>query len=105
MTPGKVYMFAEHRPAAIATIAILALALVAMLLLSRVIKRREAARAAAAELVARPAIQTERLQRATSSSMPQDVQERLRFLTAGMDRVLGDAPSNGNGKSKVTAAS
>src|SRR5918912_2920493 len=98
MTPGKVHMVAAPGPVVIATIAILVLALVATLVLSRVIKRREAARAAAAALLARPAIQAERMQRVLSSDAPQDVQERLRFLTAGIDRALGTAPLNGSGK-------
>src|SRR5256714_10383544 len=95
---SPVTMFAEPRPVTIATIAILALALVATLALSRVIKRREAARAAAAALVPRPAIQAERLQRAISPAVPQDVQERLRFLTTGIDRAPGHAPLNGGGQ-------
>jgi hypothetical protein len=98
-----VSMFAEPRPVTIATIAILALALVATLVLSRVIKRREAARAAAAALVARPAIQAERVQRAISPTVPQDVQERLRFLTTGIDRAPGPAPLNGSGQGTAAA--
>src|ERR671939_691433 len=98
MTPGKVHLVAAPGPMVIATIAILVLALVATLVLSRVIKRREAARAAAAALLARPAIQAERLQRALSSNVPRDVQERLRFLTVSIDRALGHAPLNGGGQ-------
>src|ERR671939_1349618 len=98
MTPGKVHMVAAPGPVVIATIAILVLALVATLVLSRVIKRREAARAAAAALLARPAIQAERMQRVLSSDAPQDVRERLRFLTAGSDPAPGTAPLNGSGK-------
>src|SRR5919198_1116787 len=103
MTPGKVHLVAAPGPVVIATIAILVLAVVATLVLSRVIKRREAARAAAAELVARPAIEAERLQRAISSDVPQDVQERLRFLTTGIDRALSHAPRNGRGKGSAAA--
>jgi type II secretory pathway pseudopilin PulG len=98
MTPGKVHMVTAPGPVVIATIAILVLALVATLVLSRVIKRREAARAAAAALLARPAIQAERVQRALSSNVPRDVQERLRFLTVSIDRALGHAPLNGSGQ-------
>src|ERR687883_747869 len=98
MTPGKIHLVAAPGPVVIATIAILVLALVATLVLSRVIKRREAARAAAAALLARPAIQAERLQRALSSNVPRDVQERLRFLTVSIDRALGHVPLNGGGQ-------
>jgi hypothetical protein len=103
MTPGKVQMVAAPWPVVIATSAILALALVATLVLSRVIKRREAARAAAAALRARPAIQAERVQRALSSNVPRDVQERLRFLTVSIDRALGNAPLNGSGQGTAAA--
>ena len=103
MTPGKVHLVAAPGPVVIATIAILVLALVATLVLSRVIKRREAARAAAAALLARPAIQAERVQRALSSNVPRDVQERLRFLTVSIDRALGHAPLNGSGKGTAPA--
>src|SRR5947199_7515009 len=103
MTPGKVQMVAAPGPAVIATIAILVLALVATLVLSRVIKRREAARAAAAALRARPAIQAERVQRALSSNVARDVQERLRFLTVSIDRALGNAPLNGSGQGTAAA--
>src|SRR5919206_3120471 len=98
MTPGKVQMVAAPAPVVIATIAILVLALVATLVLSRVIKRREAARAAAAALRARPAIRAERVQRALSSNVPRDVQERLRFLTVSIDRAFSTAPLNGSGQ-------
>jgi hypothetical protein len=87
----------------IATVAILVLALVAALMLSRVIKQREAARAAAATLLAHPAIQAERVQRALSSNVPRDVQERLRFLTASIDRARGNAPPNGSGTDTAAA--
>src|SRR5918911_2124946 len=103
MTPGKIHLVAAPGPAVIATIAILVLALVATLVLSRVIKRREAARAAAAALLARPAIQAERLQRALSSNVPRDVQERLRFLTVSIDRARGNAPLNGSGQGTASA--
>ena len=103
MTPGKVHIVAALGPVLIATIAILVLALVATLMLSRVIKRREAARAAAAALLARPAIQAERVQRALSSNVPRDVQERLRFLTAPIDRAPGNAPPNGSGTDTAAA--
>src|ERR671939_2023976 len=98
MTPGKVHLVAASGPVVIATIAILVLALVAALVLTRVIKRREAARAAAAALRARPAIQVERVQRALSSNVPRDVQERMRFLTVSIDRALGNAPLTGSGQ-------
>src|SRR5919199_5160781 len=98
MTPGKVPMVAAPGPVVIATIAILVLALVATLVLSHVIKRREAARAAAAALRARPAIEAERVQRALSSNVPRDVQERLRFLTMSIDRARGHDPLNGSGQ-------
>jgi hypothetical protein len=103
MTPGKVHMVAAPGPVVIATLAILVLALVATLVLSRIIKRREAARAVAATLLARPAIQAERVQRALSSNVPRDVQERLRFLTVSIDRALGNAPLNGSGKDTAAA--
>ena len=98
MTPGKVHLGAASGPVVIATIAILVLALVATLVLTRVIKRREAARAAAAALLARPVIQAERVQRALSSNVPRDVQERLRFLTVSIDRAFGTAPLNSSGQ-------
>ena len=103
MTPGKVPMVAAPGPVVIATIAILVLALVATLVLSHVIKRREAARAAAAALLARPVIQAERVQRALSSNVPRDVQERLRFLTVSSDRARGNAPLNGSGQGTAAA--
>jgi type II secretory pathway pseudopilin PulG len=103
MTPGKVHLVAAPGPVVIATIAILVLALVATLVLSRVIKRREAARAAAAALLARPAIRAERVQRALSSNVPRDVQERLRFLTVSIDRARGNTPLNGSGQGTAAA--
>src|SRR5205085_10813015 len=42
-------------------------------------------------------------QRALSSSGPRDVQERLRCLTVGIDRALGNTPLNGSDKRTAAA--
>lgn len=89
MLTGMVLLQLTLKPAAIAMAGGLLVSLLGALILSLVIKRREAMRTVEVGEPAR--IQFQRIQRATSSDLPDDVQKRLLLLTADLDRSLAEA--------------
>ena len=94
MTPNGVLMVIALKPATIAVGAALLVALLSNVLLTVIIKRREARRRRAI-IPALPTtrVQQQRIQRATDNSLPDDLQERLRYLTGGEKAPEGDEPA------------
>jgi hypothetical protein len=93
MTPNGVLMVIALKPATIAVGAALLVALLSNVVLTVIIKRREARRRRAA-IPALPTtrVQQQRIQRATDNSLPDDLQERLRYLTGGEKMPEKDEP-------------
>lgn len=87
--PSLDLMVSAPNPVIVATTGFLALSLLVAMALTVVIKRREAARVAAQPQA--PAIQIQRIQRATSADLPDAMQKRLRMLTAELDKSLSEA--------------
>jgi len=83
MAPDGVLMVIALKPATIVIAAALVVALLANVVLSIIIKRRETRRTRPAAPVLAARVQPQRIQRATANSLPDDLQERLRYLTGG----------------------
>ena len=90
MTPSSLLAEITHKPAVAATLGVMVLALVAILVISVLIKRRRVAAAPLKPVDAH--IESTRIQRATSALLPDDMHQRLRYLTADLDAALPDQP-------------